>query len=363
MIQLKQPLIETTSTQNAQLKDAYMKYVSLVALTAQNALEGVAVRHSRTRTQDLYIISTATVMVEVVKLVSSVLLLGGEEKSLMIAFRYNENLFRPCLAYKCIMQKLVVCFSRTIGGAVKKNPWETMKVALISLIYVIQNNLLFFAASNLDVATFQVSYQLKILATALFFVIMLSTKLLPTQWLSLFLLFVGVVLVKLANLQSSSAVSATEDPFVGFCAVIIACCLSGFAGVYFEKVLKSSSASVWLRNVQLSFLSIPLALSLCYSYDFVPITVNGFFFGYDSFVWFVILVKASGGLIVALVVKYANNILKGFSTSIAIVIGCTANVFFFGVLLNVQFVAGTALVICAVFLYGYRPSNPSSEQK
>ncbi len=245
----------------------------------------------------------------------------------------------------------------------KKNPCETLKVALISLIYVVQNNLLFFAASNLDVATFQVSYQLKILATALFFVLMLRTKLLATQWLSLLFLFVGVVLVKLANLQSSSEESTTEDPFIGFCAVIVACCLSGFAGVYFEKVLKSSSASVWLRNVQLSFLSIPLALSLCYSYDVVPVTDKGFFFGYDTFVWFVILVKASGGLIVALVVKYANNILKGFSTSIAIVIGCAANVFFFGVLLNVQFVLGTALVICAVFLYGYRPSVAGNEQK
>ncbi len=87
MIQLKQPLIETTIIQSTDLKHVYMKYVSLVALTAQNALEGVAVRHSRTRTRDLYIISTATVMVEVVKLVSSVLLLATEEGSFLAAFR------------------------------------------------------------------------------------------------------------------------------------------------------------------------------------------------------------------------------------------------------------------------------------
>jgi UDP-sugar transporter A1/2/3 len=36
--------------------------------------------------------------------------------------------------------------------------------------------------------------------------------------------------------------------------------ISGLAGVYFEKVLKGSSASLWIRNVQLSFFSLFPAL-------------------------------------------------------------------------------------------------------
>ena len=39
--------------------------------------------------------------------------------------------------------------------------------------------------------------------------------------------------------------------FVGLVAVLTACCSSGFAGVYFEKILKGTKATIWMRNVQL----------------------------------------------------------------------------------------------------------------
>lgn len=51
-----------------------------------------------------------------------------------------------------------------------------------------------------------------------------------------------------------------QNPLIGFFAVITACFLSGFVGIYFEKILKSSDVSLWLRNVQLATLSMPIAL-------------------------------------------------------------------------------------------------------
>lgn len=39
--------------------------------------------------------------------------------------------------------------------------------------------------------------------------------------------------------------------FMGLLAVLVACFSSGFAGVYFEKILKESKQSVWVRNIQL----------------------------------------------------------------------------------------------------------------
>jgi len=86
---------------------------------------------------------------------------------------------------------------------------------------------------------------------------------------------------------------------------------SGLAGVYFEKILKGSQISVWMRNVQLSLLSIPIGIAIVLSKHSMDIRDKGFFHAYDYFVWYLITYNAAGGLLVAVVVKYADNILKG----------------------------------------------------
>jgi UDP-sugar transporter A1/2/3 len=152
--------------------------------------------------------------------------------------------------------------------------------------------------------------------------------------------------------KSSEKLLSTDDRLYGFVCILSASCLSGFAGVYFEKILKGTPASVWLRNVQLALVSVPFALVTCFVSEGGSIREKGFHHGYDALVWLVIMLTSLGGLIVAVVIKYADNILKGFATSIAIVIGCVANIFLFGVDLNLQFLLGTSLVVSAVWLYG-----------
>ncbi len=50
-----------------------------------------------------------------------------------------------------------------------------------------------------------------------------------------------------------------QKPMIGLTAVVIACLLSGFAGIYFEKILKGSDVTVWMRNIQLSIIAIPIS--------------------------------------------------------------------------------------------------------
>jgi UDP-sugar transporter A1/2/3 len=69
------------------------------------------------------------------------------------------------------------------------------KLAIPSGLYAIQNNLLFIALSYLNAATYQVSYQLKILTTALCSVFMLGKKVQKHQWFSLCMLAIGVAFV------------------------------------------------------------------------------------------------------------------------------------------------------------------------
>lgn len=212
----------------------------------------------------------------------------------------------------------------------------------------------------------QVTYQLKILTTAIFAVTILRKKLIPTQWMSLVFLIAGVVFVQLA--ASSDSGDSTKDtngqnPILGLMAALGACVLSGFAGIYFEKILKGSDVSVWMRNVQLSLLSLPFGLITCLLNDGGQIVEHGFFRGYDLFIWYLVVLQAGGGLIVAVVVKYADNILKGFATSLAIIISCVASIYLFDFQLTMSFTMGAALVICSIFLYGYQPGGGAGSSK
>lgn len=195
------------------------------------------------------------------------------------------------------------------------------------------------------------------MTTAIFAVFILKKQLLRSQWVSLLTLIVGVVLVQLAQSGDHPVAKNTQEQnrFLGFIAAFSACILSGFAGIYFEKILKGSDISVWMRNVQLSLCSIPFGLLTCFASDGDVIRKQGFFFGYDGFIHYLIILQAGGGLIVAMVVKYADNILKGFATSLAIVISCVASIYLFGFELTLQFAAGAAFVIFSVFLYSYVP--------
>lgn len=201
---------------------------------------------------------------------------------------------------------------------------------------------------------------MKILTTAVFAVIILRKKLLQTQWSSLVTLVVGIALVQTAQSDTAVAVdpnAPVQNRLIGFGAALGACVLSGFAGIYFEKMLKGADISVWMRNVQLSLLSLPFGIITCFLNDYSTIASKGFFIGYDLYVWYLIVLQAGGGLIVAMVVKYADNILKGFATSLAIVISCVASIYLFHFNLTLQFSLGALLVILSIFLYGHVPAT------
>jgi len=306
---------------------------------------------------------------------------------------------------------------------------ESWKLAIPALLYTLQNTLQYVAVSNLDAATFQVTYQLKILATAVFSVVLLGRSLSPRKWASLFILIVGVAVVQypqpsepmdikslretqarmflprsieelrdlgsqaaaqLARVKRSATYEGIEEDVamqhpqaqmnatVGLTAVIVACVLSGLAGVTFEKILKdstSSKTSLWIRNVQLSFWSIFPALFLGVVFmDGENISKTGFFAGYNWVVWTAITLQAFGGVLVSLVINYADNIAKNFATSISIIISFLASVFFFNFsitpkvskcwrfhcvgpsIANVltQYLIGTSIVLLATYMYTHQ---------
>jgi UDP-sugar transporter A1/2/3 len=230
---------------------------------------------------------------------------------------------------------------------------DSWKLMIPAVLYTFQSSLLYTAISNLDVATFQVNYQLKILTTALFSVKFLGKHLSSSRWLSLAMLAIGIAIVQIPdpkeflNLLRMGSPVLTEraetrlkerelgkplmDASKGLLAVLAASVTSGLTGVYFEKVVKDTTkVSIWTRNVQLSFYSLFPALFLGVIYrDGQEIQRHGFFVGYSSMVWLTILLQVFGGIMVAICIARLDNILKNFAISVSIVCSFLVEVFLF----------------------------------
>ncbi|ORY48308.1 nucleotide-sugar transporter [Rhizoclosmatium globosum] len=313
-----------------------LKYVALLTLVVQNSMLVLIMKYSRegVAKSDLYLASTAVLVSEVTKLCVCFVLFLQEPQ--------NKG--------AGVTQILSALFGKEA---------ESWKMMVPAALYVIQNNLQYLAVSNLDPATFQVTYQMKILTTAVFSVLMLKKSLTLMKWIALVLLTVGIALVQMPTSSTPVVAKNGANSFVGLIAVTVACVLSGLAGVWFEKVLKGTQASVWHRNIQLSTFSIIPGLLGAFLIDGRTIAEKGFFHGYTFWAWMAIANQAFGGLIVALVVKYADNILKGFATSISIILSAIASIFLFDFFISLPFVIGAAVVLYATHLYGL-PDAPAA---
>lgn len=166
----------------------------------------------------------------------------------------------------------------------------------------------------------------------------------------------------------------------------LACLLSGvsssFAGVYFEKVVKTTPPSLAVRNIHLSIFAIPLAFASLMVIDVLPAwsaasasaeeerhamllhssppsvspspqppVAFDYWQGYDALTYALVVVHAIGGLLVAVVVKYADNILKGFATAVAVIVSGVYMAIFSGYHPSAWFVCGCSLVCAATVMY------------
>ena len=313
----------------------------LTALALQNTVVVLTLKYSRSFEDEqdvIYLASTAVVCGEIIKLILSILI-----------FVFLDS------------------GSSVLGTLISElTHIDTIKLTIPGLLYCLQNNLVFLALSNLPASVYQVTYQLKIVSTALMSVLLLGRSLNQFQIISLILLTVGVALVQLSKVSSSSVSNSSdtgfsdgkEHPFVGLVCVLLSSLTSGFAGVYMEKVIKTGrEVSLSIRNIQLSFFGIILGLFGILISDWDALVERGFFQGYNSLVMFVIVLQAGGGILVAYVMKHADNILKGFASSISIVLSSFLSSIFLGFHGSLLFYLGVGIVISAILLYGYNPKH------
>lgn len=325
---------------------ASMAALSLIVLVLQNSTLVLMTRYSKFMlpAAETYYTSTLVLNQEIMKMVFCVIIFWYEH-------RHEEQPVARQL-YDVVAQR------------------ETLKLAVPAALFTLQNYLIFIALSHLDAMTFQVVSQTKLLSAAVFTVMLLDRRLTRPQWMSLLLLTLGVYLAQTTGQRESFTKSNAhrthhQNTLLGIVSCVISGLSSSYAGVYFEKVVKTTAPSLAVRNIHLSLFGIPFAALSMIVLDVIPSRGTfRFWQGYNNwFTWGLVLIHALGGLLVAVVVKYADNILKGFATGIAIVVSGSFSSMFWGYSPGLNFVVGCTLVVASSVMYHVYDSKSRAQEK
>jgi UDP-sugar transporter A1/2/3 len=252
------------------------------------------------------------------------------------------------------------------------------KMFVLAGMYGAMNILSFVALRNISAGLFTIIAQTKVFTTAVFSSILLQRRYTPTQWRALVALVLGVLLFSEpvwnaaaapsggSGSQAAAAAAAAEDPqrpWLGTVAVLIEVTLSGFASIYFEKVIKIDplQLSIWERNFQLALGSVPVYLLFILQESIAGTTQSGRGPGTGwSFLAVVVsALGAAGGLLVALSIKYGDSILKTLATTGAIVLSSVLDHFWLGGPLTGPMTLAGCQVILAICNYTF-DSTPSA---
>ncbi|KAL4779307.1 nucleotide-sugar transporter-domain-containing protein [Aspergillus varians] len=356
------------------------KHGSWILLTVQYTTFVLLVHYSRMMPPTggkRYLTSTAVFFNEVVKLAVS----------LTLALYEVSKSAPPSVPATSLLS--------TLAAAVFSG--DSWKLAIPATLYTLANSLQYIALSNIPAATFQTSYQLNMVVSSIFGIILLKRSVPLRKWALIILLLGGVALVNIPisssedvllenaarhfdfprsleewksvklhgqSLHKRSAtyegieediLTATPamDRTIGILATLGSCAASGLSGVYFEKVMRdsASSTSLWVRNVQVAVYSIFPALFIGVVFlDGEKIANGGIFDGYNWVVCATILVQAVGGIAAPFFAGPVFADARNVASATTIILTSLGSVWLFEFEPTMIYLIGTFAVLVATYL-------------
>jgi len=299
-------------------------------LVVQNSAMFLVMKHSTALHDDHYHTTVAVLMQEIFKLIISITLIVTSAGGFVEPLEKLWGLRRQALV-----------------------------LAIPAVCYTGQNNLLYVGVTYLPAAVAQVLVQTKLLWAAVFSITLLGKRFSREAWTSFVVLIVGVVLVKNGDSRkhgpAGESSSLGAGALIGMAASIGSAGLSGFAGVYLERTFNKGVATLLQMNVWLAVVSIPLQTLAIIEFDREGIARDGLFHGFHLDTWGVICLNSLGGLLTAVVIKFAGNILKGFATALALISTSLISIPMLGFSPAALFWVGLVAVILSTFMYSTSP--------
>ena len=221
----------------------------------------------------------------------------------------------------------------------------SLSYAIPALLYVLQNNIIYVAMTLLDPPTFQLWACFKLIPAGVLARLVLGQRRTGVQWAALLLLALGMATTKLTTDCARSA--ASEKHMRGIGLLLFNGTLSAASGVCNEWLIKYQDprSPLMLKNAHIYLFGMIFSLVSARG----PST--GGLDGYSSLGISILFVNAATGLCVSFVLKYTDNLVKGFSTSAAVLLAAVASAVCCGFEVTREFCIGVAVVTAAFYLY------------
>lgn len=223
-------------------------------------------------------------------------------------------------------------------------------LAVPALLYAINNYLKFIMQLYFNPATVKMLSNLKVLIIALLLKMIMKRQFSIIQWEALALLLIGICVNQLRSLPEGTTALGPPIATGAYIYTVIFVTVPSLASVYNEYALKSQfDTSIYLQNLFL------------YGYgaifNFIAIVGTALFKGPGSFdilqghsraTMFLICNNAAQGILSSFFFKYADTILKKYSSTVATIFTGIASAALFGHTLTMNFILGISIVFISM---------------
>lgn len=226
-----------------------------------------------------------------------------------------------------------------------------LAAAVPALMYFISNNLNFIIIKELGPTNFQLLNNLKILATAVFFRIIMKVELNSLQWRMLIMLTVGCTMSQLTGCAAEGG-SGLAGSTLGYALKLCNACLTALGSVFCEKFLKGNRNPFHFQNFLLyAWGSLFTIFSVIVDGRLMVGGIKMLFSGHSVLSVCLIANYAFVGIATSGVMKYLDNIAKTFAATGAMFVVAAVAVIWFDEPFRISLVMGGVVAALAVEVY------------
>jgi len=219
--------------------------------------------------------------------------------------------------------------------------------AVPGFIYAATNALTYVVLKDLEVGTYAIISVAKIPITAFLMRLTLGKKLRRGQWLALALLICG----SLCSVVSFDKTDHIRAPARTVALTIFGNLLSAIAAIWSEYLLKGSNQNMHVQNAQLYFHGVVACAIAVYVNRLLGTSTGRIPVISDPTSWISVITLTGIGLSSAVVMKYADNIVRLFLSGTSLGVSKLLSNYFFDEKLDVQHGVGCVLILSAFMVY------------